>query len=443
VRTRADDTHSGGCFSTSRLATDPIDGDPYGRDDRADYRKELPVVRNVVRTALVGALVLTGAASSFAQSSTSFKVANREVQVHGSIQQGFVVSDNNNFLTMDTSDGTAAMTDGAFNASTQISKQFRVGAQLYSRNVGQLGNGQVQFDWVYGDYKFNDSFGVRAGKVKTPLGLFNDTQDMEFLYTWALLPQSVYPMDRRAVSIAHVGADVYGTVDMKKAGTLNYTGYFGIIPDDSRGGYRYGIEDAGFVYPSGENVEQKGGGFDLRWTAPVDGLTAGYSLFASDASVNLLMTALGNMPVTLDINDWQRHAFFADYQKNQFRFSGELRLEGVNAVIAQLASSSATDSRSWFLAGSYRVNKYFEVGSYYNSYVTDTRLSSSADDNHVSGPAVTARFDINKYWNVKVEGQFMDGYGNMTYSHGFYVRNNGSGVEPRTNLLVVRTGFNF
>jgi hypothetical protein len=412
--------------------------------DRAAFLipRSQTVVRNLMRSTLVGALVVTGGSSAFAQ--TSFKVADREVQVHGSIQQGFVVSDNNNFLTMDTSDGTAAMTDGAFNASTQISKQFRVGAQLYTRNVGQLGNGQINFDWVYGDYKFNDNIGVRAGKVKTPLGLFNDTQDMEFLYTWALLPQGVYPMDRRSVSIAHVGADVYGAFELgKKGGRLSYTGYYGIVPDDSRGGYRYGLEDAGFVYPKGENVDQKGGGFDLRWTAPLEGLMAGYSRNMTEGSVNLLYAAVGGMPVTLELNDWTRDAVFADYQKNAFRFSYEWRREAVATVIPQLGTpGTPVDSRSWFASGSYRLNKYFEFGAYYSRYITNTNLDADLDTNHISGPTVTTRFDINRYVNVKVEGHFMDGTGDLNYSHGFYHRNNTS-VDPKTNLLVVRTGFSF
>lgn len=402
------------------------------------------MVRNFMRTAVAGALVATGVSPVFAQ--TSFKVADREVQVHGSIQQGFAISNNNNFLTMDTSDGTGAMTDGAFNASTQVSKQFRLGAQVYTRNVGELGNGQVQFDWVYGDFKFNDAVGVRAGKVKTPLGLFNDTQDMEFLYTWALLPQGVYPLDRRAVSIAHIGADVYGSFELgKKGGRLAYTGYAGIIPDDSRGGYRYGLEDAGFTFPKGEGVDQKGGGFDVRWTAPVEGLTAGYSRFMTTASADMNFSVYGGMPVTLELNDWNRDAVFADYQKNAFRFSGEWRREAVATVIPQLGTpGTPIDSRSWFVMGSYRVNKYFEFGSYYSHYVTDNNLDASLDNNHVSGPAISGRFDINRFWNVKVEGHFMDGYGNPTYSHGFYARNNpAAALNPTTNMLVIRTGFNF
>ncbi|HYI95988.1 MAG TPA: hypothetical protein VEX68_20770, partial [Bryobacteraceae bacterium] len=125
------------------------------------------------------------------------KVKDRPVQIHGFIQQGYAYSDTNNWMTMKTSKGSAAFTDGGLNISSPITDKFRIGAQAYTRDIGDLGNGQVQLDWAFADYKFADWFGVRGGKVKTALGLYNDTQDMEFLHTWAILPQSVYPLDLR------------------------------------------------------------------------------------------------------------------------------------------------------------------------------------------------------------------------------------------------------
>jgi hypothetical protein len=118
-----------------------------------------------MRTAMVSLALAMASTSAFAQS--SFKVGEKEVQVHGSIQQGFVFSTGNNFLTMNTRDGSAAMTDGAFNLGSQLTPKLRVGAQIYSRNIGQLGNGALQVDWAFADYKFNSAFGVRAGKVKS------------------------------------------------------------------------------------------------------------------------------------------------------------------------------------------------------------------------------------------------------------------------------------
>jgi hypothetical protein len=37
----------------------------------------------------------------------------------------------------------------------------------------------------------------------------------------------------------------------------------------------------------------------------------------------------------------------------------------------------------------------------------------------------------------------MDGYNNSFYPAGFYPSVNPQGLQPKTNLLVIRTGFNF
>ncbi len=155
----------------------------------------------VLRTATVVVLLLNGAAALEAQ----FTFKNRPVQIHGFASQGFTKSDNNNYLTMNTSEGSFAFTDGGLNGSIQLTGKFRVGAQLYIRNIGTLGDWHPIVDWAVADYKFKDWFGVRAGKVKSVLGLYNDTQDMEFLHTWAILPQSLYPLDLRSAVMSRCG----------------------------------------------------------------------------------------------------------------------------------------------------------------------------------------------------------------------------------------------
>ena len=126
----------------------------------------------------------------YAQQIPEFNVAGRAVQVHAFASEGFGYSNQNNYLTMDTSNGSGAMTDFGVNIGTNITDKFHVGAQMYDENIGNLGNWHPTLDWAFGDYKLKDWFGVRAGKVKTALGLFNDTQDMAFLTTWAILPQA-------------------------------------------------------------------------------------------------------------------------------------------------------------------------------------------------------------------------------------------------------------
>jgi len=152
-----------------------------------------------------------------------FDLGSIPVQIHGFAQQGYLDSNQNNYLTMPTSQGSFAMTDAGVNVSATITDKFRVGAQVYDRNIGDLGNDHPQLDWAFGDYKFKDWFGIRAGKVKTVLGLYNDTQDMEFLQTFAILPQGIYPLDLRSDTIAHTGGDIYGEAALRKAGSVSYT----------------------------------------------------------------------------------------------------------------------------------------------------------------------------------------------------------------------------
>lgn len=190
-----------------------------------------------LRTVLLLSICLCTVQSKvLAQDVTLF---DRQVQIHGFASQGFVHTDDNNWLTMKTANvGSGEFTDFGANASVQITDKFRLGAQLYDRNLGQLGRWHPSLDWAVAGYQVTPWFGIRGGKVKTTLGLYNDTQDLDFLHPFALLPQSVYPIDLRDSTIAHTGGDIYGSVSLgKKRGTLAYTGYAGLRHDSLYGGY--------------------------------------------------------------------------------------------------------------------------------------------------------------------------------------------------------------
>jgi hypothetical protein len=395
-------------------------------------------MQTVMTVGLAAMMLAVSASPLLAQ---SIKIGDKEVSVHGFVQQGFNVTDENNFLTMDTSGGSAEMTDAALNVSSNLTRKLRVGAQVYARNIGQLGNGSLEIDWAFADFKFADAFGVRGGKMKTALGLFSDTQDMEFLYTWALLPQGMYPLDLRSVTIAHIGADVYGNVRMGKAGSLAYTGYVGKIQDDDQGGYRYGVQDSGLGFRTGLN--SRGGGFDVRWYAPVEGLMAGYSFTQTKDEVDLIVNAM-RLPFSVTSDPARRQAWYADYQFSKLRLSSELRREYTAlSMTPAIYPASQTQSRAWFAAASYRLFEKLEVGSYYSNFVYNINLPASAANNHIYDTAISSRVDLNRFWNIKVEGHFIDGTGNPALARGFYRRNNLSGFNEKTRLLVIRTGVNF
>lgn len=382
--------------------------------------------------------VLFAAAPARAQ----FEVGGKKIQIHGFFSQGFVLTDKNNFLTMKTSDGSAAFTDGGMNISTKLTNKFRVGAQAYTRNIGELSNGRVELDWAYGDYRFNDWLGIRAGKVKSTMGLYNDTQDMEFLHAFALLPQSVYPTDLRASNISHRGGDIYGDINGKKAGTFSYVFYGGLRSDDPRGGYRYGLADGGIPVTGALTGYRIGG--DVRWQTPLEGLLVGATVVRVRTELTASLAAAGNLPLFIQTPGAMNLRYYGEYQKGGLKLAAEYgrdyaRLTFTPRVIAE----GQLDTRGWYVSGSYKLHPRLEAGAYRGQYVYDAGVSRSRPDNHIDDTALVARFNLKSFWNVKVEGHFMDGYGNPAGTRSFYRRTNPQGLAPRTNMLILRTGVNF
>ena len=387
-----------------------------------------------------------------------FGISGRTVQVHSFASQGLAYSNDNNYLTMKTSHGSLALTDFGFNVSTQLTDRFRVGAQLYDRNVGALGNFRPEVDWAMGDYRLKDWFGIRAGKVKTVVGLYNDTQDMEFLHTWALMPQSVYPVDVRGDSIAHLGADLYGNVPIKRLGSLSYTMYGGQRPNDAEGGYLYGLStssrvtnpDGSFRYVTSatKTINHYGGpvyGADLRWTTPVHGLLVGSSYMKQDITTTGTYLKPTTIPYRMVTLNNRLTAFYVEYAGGNLKLAGEYRREVKTSVFNAPTGAlipGDENARSGYLSAAYRVSKWLELGTYHSRYIANWVRPHSDPMNHIFDQAVTARIDIGPYVDLKVEGHFMDGAMiNSVLDRGFYAAANPTGLKPKMNMLVVRMGW--
>jgi hypothetical protein len=377
------------------------------------------------------------------------------VEVHGFASQGFAYSDHNNYLTMKTSEGSFAATDAGANISMQVTDRLRIGAQVYLRNIGELGNWHPALDWGFADYRFRDWFGLRGGKVKTALGLFNDVQDNEFLHTWALLPQSIYSLDLRGANLAHIGGDAYGVIPLRRLGHLEYTVYGGQRVFDPYGGYPFSLH-AELSTPAGEfHLRSESGtviGEDLRWVTPFQGLTLG----ASHADFSYVNHGEGDpgsvFPgyTSTKMTKHYRHAFYFDYALGRFRLYAEFQRYwedthvriGPPDHLIEVFSYTQTQL-PWYAAVSYRIHKRLDAGTYHSRFNATTVTTGEPFHTHLYDQAVTARFDVNLHWDVKVEGHFMRGIPTGFSQRGFYQSVNPQGYENNTNLLVIRTGIVF
>jgi hypothetical protein len=145
----------------------------------------------------------------------SLPAAAVEYQVHGYAAQGFVYSDDNNFFGK-SSDGSFDYYEAGLNASVQVHPKLLFSAQAAIRDAGISDDGSLRLDYAVADYRFleqvDTTVGVRAGKVKNPLGFYNETRDVVFTRPSILMPVGYSDnQNQRSLVFTAPGAQLYGT----------------------------------------------------------------------------------------------------------------------------------------------------------------------------------------------------------------------------------------
>jgi hypothetical protein len=353
------------------------------------------------------------------------------LQIHGFATQGFLFSSNNNYLSMKSSAGSLQWNDGAISVTDPVTDKLRIGMQLHMYQIGEFGGPNVVVDWASGDYKFNDQFGVRAGKVKNPLGLFNECQDVDALFLWTLLPQAMYPVDNRNYDLAVMGGEVYGILALgASGGRLQYGGYAGSANLDVNGGYMEQLTEFGLTFPDPPSGTTIGG--DVRWVTPLSGLTVGSST-ARNTLDGTGPEGSVHLPPSLTL------AYYAQWEKGRLHLAAEYWRVPLNLVLTAgtVAIPMTVDQRAWYPMASFQVTQKLQLGGYYSHYgnkAADTSLAANYSKDWV----VSGRYDFNTYFYGKLEGHFLHGTG-----LGYYASTNPNGLKPNSNMLAARIGFSF
>jgi hypothetical protein len=163
---------------------------------------------------------------------TAQSLDDLDIQIHWFATQGFLYSNADNDFTTNSTNGGPAWDEAVINIAAQPTPKLRIGVQGRYFLLGNLGN-SITLDWAAAEYKVNEKFGIRFGKVKTPLGQFNEIQDIDPGYRWALLPQTVYPLESRNSQLSHYSGVAYGTIHAGSGlGKFDYRAFGGerVIP---------------------------------------------------------------------------------------------------------------------------------------------------------------------------------------------------------------------
>lgn len=386
-----------------------------------------------MRISLVTALTL--ALATLSASAQSLDDLN--IQVHGYATQAFLYTTNNNILTTDSSNGSPAWSEAVVNVSAQPNPRLRVAVQGRYFLLGNYGNG-ITLDWAAADYKQDDHFGVRFGKVKTPSGLFNEVQDIDPAYLWSLLPQSVYPLASRNSTLSHYGGVAYGAASLGlRLGKLEYRAWGGERSLQANDGYFVLLKEWGFDLPNGLDGITYGAA--LRWKTPLPGLTIG----ASDSKQNnwndVITQANGALTGTILLHHFHEPNYFGSYEKARLMLAGEVsRLDPTLTVsfngIKPLAFR--TDAREWYAMASWKVSNKLNAGVYDSQFIN--HQVGLGPSRYSKDWALSGRYDFNQFLYAKVEQHFIEGTA-LSYD----ITLNPGGLKPNTRLSILKVGVSF
>ncbi len=345
----------------------------------------------------------------------SGSVTAEEVNISGSVSQGYLNTTEYNFLADDSKDGTLKFAELNLNISKAVTSKFNIGIGINSRSLGSKIRHEPLINWVYGDYYLNKYIGIRGGRLKTPQGLYNETRDMDMFRTSIFLPSGVYPEGLRDLTNSLDGFGIYGILPLSVCGSLSYSLIWGTA-DVAADGTTVGLYEDRLrsLNPSINSfvLGSESYSFHLKWETPLEGFELGGTYnnigdIVVDSDVNIPVD--GEDPITHLLiygDDTETFTYFCKYSYGDFTLSSEYYiLEMTNRF---LTVKSKTHMEGWYINPTYRFNDLFEMGIYYSEFYPTT---GQKDTVFLEDTCLSLRFDILNNWILKLEGHGMRGIG--------------------------------
>ncbi len=135
------------------------------------------------------------------------------LQIHGFLSQGFLHTSDNNWFGHSDDNISVDFRELGLNGSWRVVPELQLALQLVWRDAGATDRNDLRIDYGVLNYSFFSSestlLGIKAGRVPTPFGLYNDTRDVASTRPGVFLPQSIYFDRNRNIALSSDGGYFY------------------------------------------------------------------------------------------------------------------------------------------------------------------------------------------------------------------------------------------
>lgn len=369
-----------------------------------------------------------------------------DYQIHGFAAQAYLLSEGNNFFG-DSTNGSHDFYEAGLNGTINLGNGLLASSQILIRDAGATDTGKPRLDFALIDWNaiqgVQTSAGIRLGRVKNPLGLYNDTRDVVFARPSLLMPQSVYfdGFGLRSLLFSSDGAQLYVNRTFgSHEWSLNLTGALNRDLNNKE------IEVLTYGGPRPEEVRVK----DLHFSQLVDSWNGGRVTFAlSHVHARLGIEADPSFPVDT-FGRFQFYVVSARYNAERYSLTSEYRFvrsEIRASFQGQLLSESKSSSDGGYVQADWRATPRWSLYARYDATFNDaddrdgSRGATSNADRYsqfAHDLTVGSGFRFDEHWGLW--GELHRIYGTATAPP---IDNPGGANDERWTLMTVMAGYRF
>jgi hypothetical protein len=303
------------------------------------------------------------------------------LQLHGFLSQGFVYTSANRFFGP-SERGSWELRELGINVSYQPRPELLFSGQLLSRTAGEMYDGRVHLDYALVDYspvqREDLRLGLRAGRLKNPLGLYNDTRDVPFTRPSIFLPQSIYFDKVRNLELSADGAGLYADL-LGDRGDLYLQFYHGTLLVDENVEYAYLFADRPGSLDS-----------DDPWLAgrlmyELDGGRVRLAFSGATGSLNYHPGRMDALPEgRVDVDFW---VLSAQYNAESWSLTAEYMREPVNYDTFSVPYFRNLHAQGYYLQATWRPSQDWELLLRYDvSYLDGNDRSGQEQSAAIGAP---------------------------------------------------------
>lgn len=360
------------------------------------------------------------------------------LEAHGFVSFGYLKSWGNNWLG-ETLDGTDEFWEAGANVIARPLDHLRIGAQLFVRDLGIYGNGEVDLDWAYADWRVDDALGIQVGRVKLPLGLYGDSLDIDAARPTAFLPRIfVYPLRGREIQTSTDGAKLYGTV-----GPVDWAVFAGNREFADDGDFANQVIFVSKRLSEVTDIETDYlAGLMVHWRTPVTGLQARLSAATVHDLVVEGRSLSGTAAVRTELPDWYIGTIGLLYEVGDFTWGAEyLRFRSSRDVTITPLAGPVIEIHEELREENAYVSLTWHARPWLDCYAALEGMWDDPNDRHGApySQNVVAAFAVmpTDHWLFKVEYRYLHGTKDIDENL------NPEGVADDTHVLAVKTTVDF